>query len=1347
MLAKHYMAQSTAFPPPRALNVAAPNMAEEWKNWLQRYDIFITAVEGQKKPDSVQVAMFLSCIGEEALHIFNTFAMTDEERAKMADVRRKFVEYFTPRKNQVFERYQFWRLQQQHGEGIDAFVTSLRLRARSCEFAELTDSLIRDKVVLSCPDARLQERLLRESDLSLAKAIDLCHAAEATHQQLRAIKAGTDLTTAAQTVSAITTSSSAGPVQKKCGNCGGQHAHKSCPAYGKTCHNCEKMNHFASCCRSRQQNGGSDGKPHHKGKKYKPRNRSQSRSDNRAGAASVHTADVDSHCDSLYIGQLSVDAIDSGTSGRHGNSWMKMLHIQGADINCKLDSGAQANVMSRVTYEGLQQPPAMRPTSSSLVAYNNNRIKPLGVATLAVDVRGTSHQLEFYIVSHDAATIIGLPSCTQLDFIRRVDAVSAPTSPTPPSSDLLTAYSDVFGGLGRYPGEFHIVLREGAVPVIHPPRRVALTLQPRLKEALDNMERLGVISKRDEPTDWVNSLLIVEKKSGALRLCLDPRDLNQWIKREHFLIPTADDVTPHLYGMRVFSVIDMKDSFWQVVLDEESSRLCTFSCAYGRYSFRRLPFGVSVAPEVMQKRNSELFGDIPGVHVVFDDIIVAGKDDREHDERLRTVLERARRHNVRFNKDKIQYKVSEVKYVGHLMSAQGLRPDPEKVRAINDMATPASAQDLSRFLGMANYLSRYVPNYTSVTQPLRPLLRDDVEWAWSTSHDAAFRRVKDLIASAPVLRFFDPSVSAVIQTDASSGGLGSCLLQNGQPVAYASRALTDPETRYAQIEKELLAIVFACNKFAQYVYGRHTLVHSDHKPLEVIFKKSICQTTPRLQRMLLALLKFDLEVVYKPGKEMHIADALSRAYLTTPLSPAERELAEDIDVTVHTVLHDSNLSCNTLRDVMSATDADPVLSQLRELVRHGFPSDISLLPEALRCYHSIVHSIHEVDGVLLHEEKVIIPDALKAKMLAMIHEGHLGQEKCKALARSTMFWTGMAKDIEQYVAKCSVCISHRHLQPHEPMIAHDIPARPWQKVASDIFSLYGRDYLLVVDYYSKYPEVCLLSSKTGASVVTQLKSIFSRHGIPEVLVADNMPYSSLVMRQFAASWNFTIVTSSPHYSQSNGQAERFVQTVKTLLKKAEESSADPYIALLQYRTTALSGLAYSPSQLLFGRLLRTKLPASSAALEPDQPSHKLELDARQQRQRQLYDRRSHALPELQPGDIVRVRHNDEWQPAIVSSKHPAPRSYVVESASGSMLRRNRRDILRTREESVTPTSTADDDVMQPSSSKTTSTPADTRSSACPPSQQPVVPTAGYQTRAGRSVHFPAHLSRDYDVTT
>jgi hypothetical protein len=1283
------MAQSAGFPPPRVLNTSCINMAEEWKNWAQRFDIYCVASETNKKPEEVQVARFLSCLGEDALNIFNTFGLSDGDKKKMTVVRKKFDDYFTPRRNVVFERFQFWKHIQQPGESIDAFVTTLRLRARTCEFGEQEDSLIRDRIVLSCTDARVQERLLREPGLTLDKTLELCRAAEAAQQQLRVINSGsgTEQTSFSPVVSAVSGSNQAAgnfSPRKQCGNCGTNHAPRSCPAFRKICSSCGKENHFASVCRSTNR------------PQFNRRFRSQSRSryqGNQNDRSSVHTVEVNDdqrQYDSLYLGQLSIDTVDKYDCGR-GTSWWKALDINGSSVDCKLDSGAEANVMSLQTYQTLHTSSPMKPTVSTLLAYNNTRIKPVGVASLTVTWKGVSHQLTFYIVSHDAATILGLPSCCQLDIIRRVDVISS--SPASQSTtDLLTEFAEVFTGLGRFPGQYHIVLADNAVPVIHPPRRVPLALQPKLKEALDAMERNGIIVKRDEPTDWVNSLLVVEKKNKTLRLCLDPRDLNRYIKREHYLIPTCDDVIMHFHGKRIFTVIDMKDSFWQVALDEPSSLLCTFNSPFGRYSFRRLPFGISCAPEVLQKRNMQLFGDIPGVYVVFDDIIVAADNEAEHDATLRVVLERARKHDVRFNKDKLQHKVPQVKYVGHVVSGQGLSPDPEKVRAIVNMPTPTCAEDLSRFIGMGNWLSKFIPNFSAVTQPLRQLLQDDVTWAWSAVHDEAVCRIKELVSTAPVLRFFNPSLPAIIQTDASSTGLGSCLMQDGHPVAFASRALTDAETRYAQIEKELLAIVFACNKFSNLIYGRHTLVHSDHKPLEQIFKKSISQTTPRLQRMLLCLLKFDLEVTYKPGKEMHVSDTLSRAYTTTPQTTAEIELAEEIDVTVHTLLHDTDVSLCMLVDLKAATDDDPALSRLRDLIRHGFPSDLSALPSNLRCYHSIVANLYEVDGVLLHEGKVLVPDALKPRMLAWIHEGHLGQEKCKALARDSVFWIGMSKDIDDYIQKCSVCLSHRNKQAREPLIPHEVPSRPWQKVGADIFSLYGKDYLLVVDYYSKYPEVNLLSGKTAASVIVHLKSIFSRHGIPEEIVADNMPFDSLEMRRFADDWNCHIVTSSPHFAQSNGQAERCIQTVKLLLKKAEESGADPYIALLQYRTSPISGLSYSPAQLLFGRALRTKLPAAAASLEPSWTSPRPELVLRQQHQKELYDQHARELPELQPGDTVRVRHNEQWVPGVVQSKHSAPRSYIVGTSAGSVLRRNRRDLLKTREDTVTSSPNVEDDV-------------------------------------------------------
>ena len=231
-------------------------------------------------------------------------------------------------------------------------------------------------------------------------------------------------------------------------------------------------------------------------------------------------------------------------------------------------------------------------------------------------------------------------------------------------------------------------------------------------------------------------------------------------------------------------------------------------------------------------------------------MIIAASDDKEHDETLRAVLERAREKNVKFNRSKIQYKVSEVHFLGHRLSAEGVRPDDEKIAAIRDMSTPQTRSELKRFLGMITYVSKFFPHFSMHTDPLRQLLRKNVDWQWSHEHEEAFSRLKGLLQSAPTLKYFDPT---------------------------ASRAMTEAECNYAQIEKELLAIVFACEKFAQHIYGRLTMVQSDHKPLVSIFKNQISATTPRLQRMLLHLMKYSLRIEYLPGSKMFIADTRSRA--------------------------------------------------------------------------------------------------------------------------------------------------------------------------------------------------------------------------------------------------------------------------------------------------------------------------------------------------------------------------------------------------------------------------------------------------------------------------------------
>ncbi|KAL0994061.1 hypothetical protein UPYG_G00117300 [Umbra pygmaea] len=310
------------------------------------------------------------------------------------------------------------------------------------------------------------------------------------------------------------------------------------------------------------------------------------------------------------------------------------------------------------------------------------------------------------------------------------------------------------------------------------------------------MTELGVAKPVQEPTEWVSAMVAVRKKDGTGRLCIDPVHLNKALLRPHHPMKTVEQVIADMPGAKVFSILDAKCGFWQVPLSEESSKLTTFMTPVGRYAFLRMPYGISTGSEVFQRCMEQLFEGQPCA-IVVDDILVWGSTREEHDLHLRQVMDRIRAVNLKLNPDKCRFRVSEVSYVGHLLTDQGIKPDPAKTDAVRSMPTPTDKLGVQRFLGMTNYLSKFIPGYSETTAPLRQLLLQDVEWCWQEHHMAAFTRLKELLTSPPVLQYFDVHQPVVLSADASQHGLGAVCLQNNKPVAFASRALTETESRYA----------------------------------------------------------------------------------------------------------------------------------------------------------------------------------------------------------------------------------------------------------------------------------------------------------------------------------------------------------------------------------------------------------------------------------------------------------------------------------------------------------------------------------------------------------------------
>jgi hypothetical protein len=395
-----------------------------------------------------------------------------------------------------------------------------------------------------------------------------------------------------------------------------------------------------------------------------------------------------------------------------------------------------------------------------LVSFSKHKLKPFGEVVLKVKYKDHTEDVKFFVVESEVESVLSGNTCVKLGLLKRVYQVVSQEASLKKVE--LDDYPELFKGLGCLPGDYHIELNEGATPVVHAPRKVPIPQREKVIEELKRMERLGVIVRQEEATDWVNSMVVVQKPNGAVRLCIDPRDLNVAMKRSHHPMKTVDEVASRLEGANTFSILDAKNGFWQLKLDEESSLLCTFNTPIGRYRFTRLPFGVKCAPEIFQRTMDRMLENLDGGEIIMVDVIVTG-DKTTHDERLTKFLERASTQGLKLNREKCKIRQREVPYVGHLLTVEGLKMDPRKVEAIREMPTPNSKEDVKRFLGFVQFLNRYSPELSKVDASLRGLEKADVLFHWDQPQHTSFEKMKELVSQSPVLQYYDMTKPVTIQ--------------------------------------------------------------------------------------------------------------------------------------------------------------------------------------------------------------------------------------------------------------------------------------------------------------------------------------------------------------------------------------------------------------------------------------------------------------------------------------------------------------------------------------------------------------------------------------------------------
>ena len=1230
-----------SLPPPDAFLAVPGEPAVPWTRWITGFNTYIDALgfSEEQLPGKRKTALLVHLLGTEGQRVLGALGSPTTFAATV----QLLTDHFSGKQRVLIRRYRLRKRHQRPGESIQTFVADLRELARACDYGGLHDQMIRDQLIEGTSCDKTREKLLMEPDgLTLTDAIKIALQVESAlecstlltsparqHNVLAQQLQHTDLSSHVSPPTDNSPADDSLPVQqmsrqrppagprRNCGNCG-SNSHDTrasqCPARGQVCKNCSKLNHFAKVCRSAPTNVAQQRKFPQPGSGY-------------TEISNICSKRVSFKTCTVQLGEVGVPLI--------------------------LDTAAAASLLNLATYRKFFSHMPLGPPSTSLRGYANSTIEMVG--TLHLPVRyGTTHLPSFlFHVARRGTNLLGLDLFIELGFSLMDNSGQSimQVSPT-----MHQEWPALFDGLGCLTAFTHRPLVDPNVkPVIQPLRRLPLALREGVTAELTSLLEEGII----EPINaapWISNLTIAHKKSGGLRICVDLRRVNDAVIPDKYPLPTAEELTTLFHGSVVFSKLDLRQGYLQVPLHPASRDLTAFVTHAGVFRYTRMPFGLNSAPSCFQKVMSTILAGVPGTAVYLDDIVVHGPDQATHDARLRRVFGALTTHHLTLNTEKCIFSVPAVDFIGFHISADGIAPLSSNVEAILRIPEPTSATQVSSFLGMTAYYLRFLPNYSQTTAPLRQLLKKEEAWDWSTQCTESFSTLKQQLTSPPVLAHFSLSCPTFVTCDASAAAVGAVLSQlhdgKERPIAFASRALTPTEQRYSVGEREALACVWACERWHMYLYGRRFTIRTDHQALTTVLSTSGSGHKPlRLHRWAERLRQYHYDLVFTPGRDNVVADLLSRSIT----APAPSVPSYDEEPALIQVLYTPLQSVVTLEELQTESESDPLLSKLRTYIRNGWPSRI---PDELKPFAKVKDELScWADTCVSRGLCTVIPVTLRARVLSMAHEGHLGIVKLKQRCRELVWWPAIDRDIEHLVKDCSACLLSGKTGPPStpPLQPLPWPSRPWEHVQLDICGeIHGRGvphhqrFLVVVyDLHSKWPEVVPVGTVTSQVLIRILDRLFSQWGVVRTITTDNGPQmTSAEFSDFLASRSVKHIRTAFYHPQANGGVERFNATLKNGVRAhlAQGYAFDEALnqTLLHYRASQHSTTLVSPAFLMLGRELelplhRLRAPGTTVP-RPSLTQIRETVAARQRETKDRVDKKRRARPpSLQVSDWVRAR--------------------------------------------------------------------------------------------------------------